>query len=103
MVGLFVYKIFLRPLDYLRDQIPPFWAFWYKTTNNIIFLGTTSTIPICTPHSLLEWRESGDHRGMYGVQIRVFFLVPDFACNGALWTAFLFIDLRSENRNFFFY
>jgi hypothetical protein len=55
---------------------------------------------------LLESRESSDHRGMYGVQIRVFFLVPDFAFNGALWTAFLFImyrvDLRSENRKFFF-
>jgi hypothetical protein len=33
---------------------------------------------------LLEWRESGDHRGMYGVQIRVFFLVPDFAFIGVL-------------------
>ena len=77
-------------------------AFWLETPNNIIFLATTSTIPICTPHSLLEWRESGDHRGMYGVQIRVFFLVPDFACNGALWTAFLIIDLRSENRKNFF-
>ena len=62
---------------------------------------TTSTIAICTPHSLLEWRELGDHRGMYGVQIRVFFLVPDFAFIGVLWTSFLFIDLRSENRNFF--
>jgi hypothetical protein len=50
----------------------------------------------------LESRESSDHRGMYGVQIRIFFLVPDFACNGALWTAFLFIDLRSENRKIFF-
>jgi hypothetical protein len=54
-------------------------AFWHETINNIFFLATTSSIPICTPHSLLEWRESGDHRGMYGVQIRVFFLVPDFA------------------------
>ena len=59
-------------------------AFWLETPNNIIFLATTSTIPICTPHSLLEWRESGDHRGMYGVQIRVFFLVPDFAFIGAV-------------------
>ena len=66
-------------------------AFWLETPNNIIFLATTSTILICTPHSLLESRESSDNRGMYGVQIRVFFLVPDFACTGALWTAFLFI------------
>jgi hypothetical protein len=66
-------------IDYLRDQIPPFWAFWLETSNNIIFSATTFRISICTPHSLLELRESGDHRGMYGVQIRVFFLVPDFA------------------------
>jgi hypothetical protein len=66
-------------VDYLRDQIPPFWAFWLETSNNIIFSATTFRISICTPHSLLELRESGDHRGMYGVQIRVFFLVPDFA------------------------
>ena len=65
-----------------------------ETPNNIIFLATTSTIPICTPHSLLEWRESGDHRGMYGVQIRVFFLVPDFAFIGVLWTSFLFNRLE---------
>ena len=85
----------------MRDQMLKIGAFWLETPNNIIFLATTSTIPICTPHSLLEWRESGDHRGMYGVQIRVFFLVPDFAFIGVLWTSFLFIDLRSENRKFF--
>ena len=39
-----------------------------------------TTYYVCTPTcSLLEPRESGDHRRMYGVQIRVFFLVPDFA------------------------
>ena len=79
------------------------WAFWLETSNNIFFLAITSTIPICTPHSLLEWRESDDHRGMYGVQIRVFFLVPDFAFIGVLCGLhfYLFIDLRSENRKFF--
>ena len=64
----------------MRDQMLKIGAFWLETPNNIIFLATTSTIPICTPHSLLEWRESGDHRGMYGVQIRVFFLVPVYWC-----------------------
>ena len=66
-----------------------------SNAENIFFLATTSKIhvPICTPHSLLEWRESGDHRGMYGVQIRVFFLVPDFAFIGVLFvTSFLFVD-----------
>ena len=67
-------------------------VFWHEQI--IIFLDTTFTIPICTPHSVLESRESGDHRGMYGGQIRVFFLVHDFAFNGALCTSFLFIHVK---------
>jgi hypothetical protein len=98
-VYICVYHTYIQTIHRLaRDQMR---AFWHETTNNIIFLDTTFTIPICTPHSLLESRESGDHRGMYGVQIRVFFLVLDFAFNGALCTSFLFIDLRSENRKIF--
>jgi len=42
----------------------------------------------------LELRESGDHRGMYGVQIRVFFLVPDLAILVNWVDIFLFIDLK---------
>jgi hypothetical protein len=69
-------------------------SFWLETSNNIIFSTTTFRISICTPHSLLELRESGDHRGMYGVQIRVFFLVPDFAILVNWVDFFLFIDLK---------